>query len=288
MKSKQKLIVLLMLIAFAVWLQFSAPPARAEGQTQRTSTVLYDASSAALPDSALMPFISVPFGLATQTFSAGATTFDSTAAGTTTYAGYGMEPGVVAAMPTLDRTLGFEVKLTFQMVSEAHNNSDRAGWSLIVLSDDMQGLELAFWEGEVWAQHDDSTGSLFTHAEGAAFDTTAGLVDFSMIMLADTYTVTADTIPILSGPVRDYTAFSGTIDPYETPNFIFLGDDSTSAQAEARFTHLSILTAAAPTSTPSPSATQDPATATPSDLVFLPLVQGPDSILMRTDGCNKK
>ena len=32
--------------------------------------------------------------------------------------------------------------------------------------------------------------------------------------------------PILTGRLRDYSNFEGSIDPYETPDFLFFGDDS--------------------------------------------------------------
>lgn len=45
---------------------------------------------------------------------------------------------------------------------------------------------------------------------------------------------------ILKGSLRDYTAFTGAIDPYETPNFIFFGDNTTSAKANINFRSASI------------------------------------------------
>ncbi|HLF90911.1 MAG TPA: hypothetical protein VI451_18355, partial [Anaerolineales bacterium] len=105
---------------------------------------------------------------------------------------------------------------------------------------DKKGVELAFWEDEIWAQNDSSTGGLFTHGEGAAFDTTASLTDYQVMIVGDTYTVTAGTNVILTGAVRDYTDFAGTIDPYETPNFLFFGDDTTSAQARIHLSYVSV------------------------------------------------
>lgn len=39
---------------------------------------------------------------------------------------------------------------------------------------------------------------------------------------------------MLEGTVRDYTPFVGVVDPYETPDFLFFGDDTTSARAAVR------------------------------------------------------
>ncbi len=50
----------------------------------------------------------------------------------------------------------------------------------------------------------------------------------------------------MNGNLRDYTGFSGFFDPYETPNFIFFGDDTTSAGANINFRSASIATVPEP------------------------------------------
>jgi hypothetical protein len=196
-----------------------------------TTTTLYDGSLGGTPDTQEMIYLtqpSPPFppSQATQTFSNNVTILDTTATNDD-YAGYFGNKSV----PALDRTQGYTLHFTVQIDSESHANSHRAGFSVIVLSDDVKGIELAFWQDEVWAQHDDSTGNLFTHGEGAAFDTTTGLIAYELAIISDTYSLLANDIAILAGPLRDYTNFPGFPDPYETPNLIFLGDDTTSAQA---------------------------------------------------------
>jgi hypothetical protein len=146
------------------------------------------------------------------------------------------------------------VDFTIQVEAESHQNTNRAGFSIIVLSDDAMGVELAFWENEIWAQGDDNTGGLFKHGEGTIFATTTTLTEYQLSILADTYTLTANAQPILTGPVRDYRGFEGFPDPYETPTFLFLGDDTTSAQARVRIHFISVTGAepVTPTSTSSP------------------------------------
>jgi hypothetical protein len=139
---------------------------------------------------------------------------------------------------------------------------------VIVLGEDAKGIELAFWQNEIWAQHDDATGGLFTHGEGIAFATTTGLITYQLSIQNDTYTLTADGQPILTGPVRDYSPFDGFPDPYETPNFLFLGDDTTSAETRIRLSLVSITgmepiiptatSAATPISSPRPLPTDSP------------------------------
>ena len=96
---------------------------------------------------------------------------------------------------------------------------------MIVLTDDKRGLELAFWTNTIFAQAD---SPLFTHAEEAVFPTT-NAVDYALTFHPTNYLLTANGTPILTGPVRDYSAFNGFPNPYSTPNFLFFGDDATSA-----------------------------------------------------------
>jgi hypothetical protein len=178
--------------------------------------VLFDGTNG-LPTSQGWSFAALFGGTQTQTNSA---VLLDTAANNIYSAGYSRTvPG------QLNRTIGFTVLFTSQMISEAHANANRAGFSVIVLTDDKRGIELAFWTNTIFAQSD---LPLFTHAEETNCPTTA-LVDYSLTFQATNYVLTANGTTILSGPVRDYTAFSGPINPYSTPDFLFFGDDTTSA-----------------------------------------------------------
>jgi len=97
-----------------------------------------------------------------------------------------------------------------------------------VLGSDKKGIELGFWTNAVWAQSD---SPLFTHAETTNLNTTAAAVDYALSIGPTHYALFTNGVPVLSGPVRDYTAFTGPVDPYETPNFLFFGDNTSSAQA---------------------------------------------------------
>ena len=125
----------------------------------------------------------------------------------------------------LNHTNGFTLLFTSQLIAEGHANNNRAGFSVIVLADDKRGIELAFWTNTIFAQSD---SPLFTHAEDTNVLTTA-FVDYALTFHATNYVLTANGTDILSGPVRDYSAFSGFPDPYSSSNFLFFGDDTTSA-----------------------------------------------------------
>ena len=138
----------------------------------------------------------------------------------------------------LNRTNGFTLLFDVLLNSETHASTNRAGFSVIVLGDDKRGIELGFWTNTVFAQSD---SPLFTQAENASFSTTGSFVNYSLTLLATNYILQANGAPILSGPVRNYTAFTGTPDPYNTPDYIFFGDDTTSAGASVNVRSVTLI-----------------------------------------------
>ena len=222
--------------------------------------ILYDAKSGVTPDTKVMSFFDFPPGDIIQTYENGSTTLDTTKSGNSTYAGWTSNAASTEGFPSLDRTAGFQLDFTIQVESESHSSNHRAGFSIIVLSEDARGIELAFWENEIWTQNDEATGGLFTHGEGASFPTTSGPINYQLLIIGDTYTLAADGTTILNGPLRDYSKFEGFPDPSQSPNFLFLGDDTTSAQARIRLSHLSVTGTerAAPTMDATPSNSPTP------------------------------
>jgi hypothetical protein len=136
-----------------------------------------------------------------------------------------------SAIGPLDRTQGFSLSFELQINSESHNGSGvRAGFSIILLSDnDLSGnnlgVELAFWEDQIWAQNFD----FLSRGESNAFDTTQKEVLYNLSILGSQYTLTGDGTTLLDGSLRNYTSPSI---PYQLPNYLFLGDDTSSAQAD--------------------------------------------------------
>lgn len=222
-----------------------------------STTILYDGSiTNSLPGNQAFDFIQFP-SEATQTWAGGATTLDTSSTNGISAGYFSDASGAYGsgAVPVLDRTVGFSVQFTAQVITETHSSNNRAGFSIIVLSSDKLGVELGFWTNEIWAQN--GPPSLFTHGEGAAYNTTAALTPYTLEMSGSTYTLKANGSTILTGAVRDYTSFSGFPDVYETPNFIFLGDDTTSARASVRISAVSVTTntGGGSTATHTPSAT---------------------------------
>ena len=207
---------------------------------------------------------------ATQTVGGGATTLNTTANDS-------IRGGYTRSDNTLDRQTGYTLRFDLQLLQENHSNpnaqnnpgtdniADRAGLSLIVLSSDRRGIELGFWTNDanttnrIWAQNDGAvkadpvsapTGTRFTHAEGTSFNPGTAVNRYDLSILGNTYNLYANSnfnSPILSGSLRDYQNEGA---PYTTSNFIFLGDNTTSARgsfslARADVTDAPIATAAA-------------------------------------------
>ena len=149
---------------------------------------------------------------------------------------------------TLDRSTGYTLDFGLQVTNESHLNNDRAGFSIIALSSDLMGIELGFWNDEIWAQSDIlSDGALFTHAESTGTFDVSSLIDYSLSIYADTYTLFAGSNPILTGALRDYSSFGA---PYTTANLIFFGDDTSSASATSSISHITLTQSSSPVPEP--------------------------------------
>lgn len=217
--------------------------------SEPTEVILYDAALGGTPDAqGKLAFRASPEARAVQTFADGAAILD-TMAQQRDSAGYFGNP---KELPTLDRRRGYALHFVVQLVEEFHGDSDkdgdgqgdRAGFSVIALSNDTRGIELGFWPDEVWAQEDGAAeppgGRLFTRAEHAAFDTASRLVAYTLAIRGDAYELSSEGGAILRGRLRDYTTFEGPVNPYRTPNFLFLGDDTSSARAKIRLAHVAL------------------------------------------------
>lgn len=240
MNKKILFISLSFLILLSLLSSLDLKAARAASQLGEKTLVVYDAASEDIPDTSVIGFTAFPPEGASLNYEDGSTVLDTSISGTDTYAGWVAGAATTDGFPVLDSTVGFQVNFTLQVESEIHESGNRSGFSVIILDNNAKGIEMSFWQNEIWVQHDDNTGGLFTHGEGVAFDTTATLTDYQVTVIGGLYTLTANAQPLLTGTIRDYSAFDRFPDPYETPNFLFLGDDTTSAQARVRLRFLSV------------------------------------------------
>ena len=212
--------------------------------------VLYDGSANTLPTSQGWYYATSPFSgaAAGQAAGGGVTNLDSTPQ-ILESAGYFSDVPIFPSHPgvgVLDSSAGFALLFDVQVVSEDHSgSSNRAGFSIIVIDSAAKGVELGFWSDEIWAQTDTP---LFTHSgsEQAAFDTTAAITRYKLIFNSGANWLFAGGVPLFNGALKDYSAFDHAaaglpMDPYETPSFIFMGDDTGSASAEVNISRVELI-----------------------------------------------
>ncbi len=216
------------------------------------TTVLYDGRLGTLPDDQSFSYGELPFPpFATQTISDSGVILDSTTSASI-QAGYGV---TASNSIILDRHTGYKVTFEAHVLTQTAVNNDRAGFSLIVLSEDLEGIELSFWNDQIFSQ--DDGGNLFGRGETANFDTMVAPTLYDLQIFSGTYTLSSSGTEIMNGRLRNYSAFEpppGYPDPYETPSFIFLGDNTTSAQASVKIDYVAVR---------------------PNDLIFLPFAIRP-------------
>lgn len=196
-----------------------------------SAQVLFDGGLGTPPSGQGWTFLALP-SLASETFAEGAARLDTTVSGSI-FAGWSRQ-----APAQLDRSTGFSVQMEFLLESESHASTNRAGLSMIVLGQDRKGLEIGIWTNRVWVQAD---SPMFTQGEGAELGISGGWRTLRLSVAGDSYRVSLDGAEVLGGVVRDYTPFVGTIDPYETPNFLFIGDDTTSARGAYRLRRVELI-----------------------------------------------
>lgn len=196
------------------------------------SAVLYDAAANTLP--ATQGWLSGGLGPVTQSAAGGIYSFDSTAL-TSTQWGHSQS---LNGSP-LDTNQGFDLSFSLRVVSEDHGtNLNRAGFSLLFTGQDpTHSLELAFWTNRVWAYHYDAQlGSPFVQGVGAAFDTTQW-ANYTLQVRQQSFTLLSGATTLMTGPLENYTAQGA---PYNSTNFIFFGDDTSSARASVQLTSIQL------------------------------------------------
>ncbi|MBD2388714.1 PEP-CTERM sorting domain-containing protein [Cylindrospermum sp. FACHB-282] len=234
--------------------------------SEAVSITLYDGASNVTPDQYNSPspwlnFASTTNG--TQSVSGGVTTlntdlsttsngiyagysnYNATVAGSTTSPFFTITPTtpVNSSFPSLDRNAGYTLSFTVKINSQFNNGTNganRAGFSIIVLSSDKQGIELGFRDTEIFAQNNSSFNGGGEQI-GSLSTLLGSLTTYDLTVSGNSYTLTSGSTSLLSGSLRDYTAATGFAgDIYRTSNFIFLGDDTTSARANISLANVSL------------------------------------------------
>lgn len=184
------------------------------------ATVIYDASLGTTPSLQgwLLGALPLP---PVQSVAGGVLSFASAAPGS---AGYVKFPAVL-----LDADAGYRLAFELKVTSETPSPSaDRAPFSLTAVSANTnQAIELGFKPGEIFSQ--DGVPNLFQRGEIASFNTMLDFVSYELLVHGAGYQLLGNGSSLLSGSLRDYGPFAGFPDPYETPNFLFFGDNTSSS-----------------------------------------------------------
>ncbi len=226
------------------------------------TTTLYDGAvnATATPNTYNSPnqylnFASLNGG--SQSASGGVTTLD-TSGSNSSYAGYSnynstLSAFVNSSFPVLDNNAGYTLSFKIDINSQTATSPNRAGFSVIVLGSDKKGIEIGFGSSDIFALNND-TG--FSKGE---FIAQGGILSspntYDLTVLGNSYTLNNGANSLLSGSLRDYSANATTLltQVYNTANFVFLGDDTTSAGAKTNIQNIILADNNNSTAVPEPS-----------------------------------
>ena len=127
---------------------------------------------------------------------------------------------------SLDRNQEFQVGFSLHLIAESHSAPQHSGFSVIVLTHDLWGVELGFHGNSVFSRSD-----AFLRAEineSLPRSHSEAYLDYRLEIKDDTYRLTAGNDLVLTGSLKNYSTV-GT--PYDEPNLIYFGDNSISASA---------------------------------------------------------
>ena len=184
------------------------------------------------------------------------------------YAGYSnyypasLFPPIPAILPpftaaTLDRTAGYTISFNAAIPIET-SNVNGAGFSVITISSDgLNGLELGFKDGRIFAQSENFTEPTTIGPENAYFDTSVNN-NYVLKVQGTNYQLFANNSPsaILTGPLRqmqfnpEATQPPLPFNPYRLPSSLFFGDTNDQVSATFRLGRIAVndLPAASPDS----------------------------------------
>jgi hypothetical protein len=194
-------------------------------------TVLFDASLGTDPEAQGWMFVSNLFDESeTERFTENGLYSFNTLADISELAGYfGINhPGIGRLMEEHGLNLIFDL----QVIEEYSFAESRGGFSIILLTDDLFGLELVFKQDSIWVYTAD-----FMIGEAQTVNTVSDLCVYSISIKDDQYEIFIDGTLTLSGPLRDYSGFGP---PYNIPNFIFFGDNTSRAGAHIHLSQIKL------------------------------------------------
>jgi hypothetical protein len=146
----------------------------------------------------------------------------------------------------LDRNVGYTISFSLKLNSATQTHDPTNRVSLIVMSNLLPGetqpygIELSFWDNSIWAQ---DVG--FIPSEGIAFNTAAAVRSYVLKIQGNQYQLLTSNLapPIMQGSLRQYPGFilpaAYQLNPYTTPNLVFIGDNTPAASSNMTITRVS-------------------------------------------------
>jgi hypothetical protein len=195
----------------------------------------------------------------TQTAGGGKTTLD-TSSPERVYGGYTNYISLTtpnAAFPVLDSDAGYTLSFTIKINSQTNtgaNGSNRAGFSVTALDKNKKGIEIGFRNTDIFAQN--SNFNAIDPAEQiTGYGTTLASPDitYELKVLGNSYTLSNGGTNLFSGLLRSYiiSPSNPLTAVYGNPNFLFFGDNTTSAGASVDIQKITLTTNS--TAVPEPS-----------------------------------
>lgn len=148
------------------------------------------------------------------------------------------------SFPTVDLDLGFSIEFDLTIAYE-QSNPNRAGFSFTLISSDLsKGAEFGFKEAGsysdyIFIQNANLNASTEGERSTALLEITRSN-RYRVTFRGDNYKLSVNGTTLLSGQLRDYSfdptssdpPFPTSINPYETQNFIFFGDNTDQGYAD--------------------------------------------------------
>ncbi|WP_088889443.1 choice-of-anchor Y domain-containing protein [Leptolyngbya ohadii] len=145
------------------------------------------------------------------------------------------------SFPALDSNRGFSLSFRLSVNAE-QSNPNRSGFSVTLLNNSAQGIELGFKSNRIFAQSD-----TFTEAETVTPSfSLSSPIDYKLAVQGNGYQLFANNTQILNGQLRSYQFDPATSDPplpfnaYRLPNFLFLGDNTDQGSTSVTLGNISI------------------------------------------------
>lgn len=218
------------------------------------AAVLYDATTGTTPNEQGWTSLSNPiFGEAHHTIREGTLVLDSLSV-LSDQAGYFSKVPALSLehpqSPVVDlKQQVFAIDFSIRLVAAVDapdtdaryvGQRNRGGFAVIAIGEDLTGVELQFQSDHIVAL--DNADSAFSIGELVSLNTGA-LREYRLILEKSGYRLFTDGTLLLTGPVRDYSAFapSPPFDfPYTTPSFFFFGDDTARAGARTEIERFAV------------------------------------------------